>query len=97
VSRDEPAHALDPLRRAENALRPKAELPWVAYDLADVTLLRERAHQALGRPVSIEALREAIAVYEQRIAMNEDQAPRYRRRMALELIDQSQAQTSSPL
>ena len=81
---------------AEDALRPKAELPWIADDLADVTVLQARAHQALGQPIDTEALREAIAVYEDRMAMNEDQAPRYRRRLALELIDQSQAQSSPP-
>lgn len=93
---NDPVSALAPLQRAEDALRPKEEIPWIALDLADVTLLQARAHQALGQPIDTEALRRAITVYEDRMAMNEDQAPRYRRRLALELIDQSQAQTSAP-
>jgi hypothetical protein len=91
--------ALARLDEVEAGLRPRAELPWVALELADVALLRARSLHALARGAEgIEPLRSAIATYDAEIQASEERAPRERRERALRLLAELEAQrrSSSP-
>ena len=80
VLEDRPERALDLLSRAEELLGPRRDLHWVALLLADVTLLRARALDRLGRVHEVApALRDALATYEHQTQVLEDRAAHFRR------------------
>ena len=87
VLEGDPEAALGPLDQAERLIEPKRELPWIALELADLTLLRARALDRLGRAAEITApLGEALAIYEQQIQVSEDRTPHFRAARARALL-----------
>ena len=61
---------------ADTALRPRAEMPWVASSLAELEALRARALHRLGRVDEAQAqARDAFAGLEKAAALTEDRGP----------------------
>ncbi len=83
------ALALVELARARRELAPHRELPWIAVDLAGVTLLEARAELALGHDPELPraGLAEAIATFDRQLASYDDPALRARRAAAVRLAD----------